>query len=216
MAASTQQRKSRADAKLDHRLVADLPFFAESNRVKKHKAAIYLAEDELTDRELCKSLNISTSTLHEWKQDADFQSVVDHYRSEIVADTLKLPIARKYERVKTLNDVHDGLLFIKATRSRRIREELAEGDSAVNATRRIFGDATPEEAASGLMVREESMSASGKKVVNYKLDSALIKAITDVEKQAAQELGQWTEQSSVEQTGGMRIEIVGIADEDMP
>lgn len=214
MAASTQQRKSRADAKLDHRLVADLPFFAESNRVKKHKAAIYLAEDELTDRELCKSLNISTSTLHEWKQDADFQSVVDHYRAEIVADTLKLPIARKYERVKQLNELNERYWTIVHDRAQRYALEAA--DTPESAMRGVFGDTTPAEAATGFLVRQPKIAANGKTVVEWAFDKALDSAIKETHKQAAQELGQWEEKSAVTTDGGMRIEIVGIADEDMP
>lgn len=213
MAASTQQRKSRADAKLDHRLVADLPFFAESNRVKKHKAAIYLAEDELSDRELCRRINISTATLHEWKQNSEFQSIVGHYTAEIISESLKLPIAKKHERIKALNDLFMRQQEAIAARAARNAAELDNADDPDVATRRFFGNYVPEEARTGLFVREVSMSASGKEVVNYKYDTAITKDIKDTLKQAAQELGQFDQTLNLNHGGEVSVDLMQTAQE---
>lgn len=196
MADATPQRKSRADAKLDHRVVADLPFFAGPNRSKKHKAAIHLAEGYLSERAIARELNIARSTLQEWKQEPDFIEVQTEYEQIIRADCLNLSIANKLDRLQTLDMLYRKGKEIIRARQERYGRELAEAESPENATRRFFGDDTPPEAATGLMVRNVTMSATGQKVVNWAYDSALAKDLKDTEKQAAQELGQWDEGKS--------------------
>ena len=210
MPKATGQRKSRADAKLDNRVVADLPFFAGQNRTKKHKAAIHLAEGFLTTSAVARELNISRSTLNEWRNDPDFQAVQAEYEEQIRADCLSLSIANKFDRLQTLDMLYRKGKQIISARQERYGREVAEAESAENATRRFFGDDTPPEAATGLMVKNVTMSATGQKVINWAYDSALAKDLKDTEKQAAQELGQWDEKSTVDmQQSITAIRIIG-------
>lgn len=206
---STRQRKSRADAKLDASVVADLPFFTGLNRTKKHRAAILLAEDEMTDREIAAALNISRTTLHEWKQEPEFQQVMGDYAGQIVAEALKLPIARKHVRVKELNDLNERYHRIIDERARRHAAALEDSPEA--AARAIFGDVTPAEAATGMLVAQPKIAANGKTVTEWAFDKALDSAIKETHKQAATELGQWQERTAVEQTTTM---VQVILDED--
>src|SRR5690606_30716834 len=157
--------------------------------------------------ELCKSLNISTSTLHEWKQNSEFQSIFGHYTAEIIAESLKLPIAKKHERIKALNDLFLRQQEAIAARAARNAAELDNADDPDVATRRFFGNYVPEEARTGLFVREVSMSASGKEVVNYKYDTAITKDIKDTLKQAAQELGQFDQTLNLNHGGEVSVEL---------
>jgi hypothetical protein len=52
-------------------------------------------------------------------------------------------------------------------------------------------------------------------VEEYEVDTGLLKALLDHEKQAAQELGQWSEKSKVEQ-GPMQVRIVWSDQEAQP
>lgn len=210
MSASPAQRKSRADAKLDNRVVADLPFFAGPNRTKKHRAAIHLAEGLLSERQIARELNMSRSTLHEWKQEPDFMDVQAEYEHIIRSESLDLAIANKAERMRVLNMLHEKGVQIIQQRAEWYANELAEGDSAVNATRRVFGDVTPPWAATGMLVRNETVNATGMKTVNWTYDNALAKDLRDTDKQAAQEMGQWDEKSTVDmQQTVTAIRIIG-------
>ena len=209
MSGGPAQRKSRAEAKLDSRVVADLPFFNGPNRSKKHKAAIYLAEGHLSERQIAQELSIARSTLQEWKQEPDFQDVQAEYEHQIRAECLSLSIANKFDRLQTLDMLYRKGKQIIQSRAERYSAELAV-DDAVNATRRIFGDVTPPEAATGMLVRTETVNASGMKTVNWSYDNALAKDLKDTEKQAAQELGQWEEKASVDmQQTVTAIRIIG-------
>lgn len=184
---------------------------AVQNGTKRQRAAILLAEDDLTDEQIAEVLNIGRTTLSRWKTDPEFNAAVGDYRGKIIADALRLPIAKKHERVKVLNDLHTRSLRVIADRAERHVEELDDPDSAINATRRIFGTDTPAEAATGLLVRQESVNASGMKTVNWAVDTGLMKEIRDLHKQAAQELGQWVERSASDVNQTTTVQIIGPA-----
>jgi hypothetical protein len=208
------QRKSRADAKLDAGVLDGLGFFRGQYRTKKHKAAILLAEDELTVTEVAKTLGISRSFLYEWKAEPEFQQIIGHYAGEIVADALKLPIAKKMWRVQVLNDGVLGDLEAKRLRGEYYASLLA--DNAETAMMREFGHAVPEWAATGKFVSQPKIAANGKTVTEWAYDRALESAIESKLKQAAQELGQWVEQSKqdINVSDGITREYILVDDDE--
>ena len=200
----SRQRKSRANAKLDASVVADLAFFAEPDGTKRHKAAILLAEDELTDRQIAAKLKIGRTTLHRWKQEPEFQQVMGDYRGQIVAEALKLPIAKKHERIRILNDS-----LMADLEARRLRGETyaARVGTPEEAARDMFGSMTPPWAATGKYVEQPEIAANGKMVTEWAYDKALESSINDKLKQAAQELGQVDQTLNVNHAGEVSIEI---------
>jgi hypothetical protein len=171
-----------------------------------------LAEDDLTDEAIAEVVGVTKRTITNWKQDPEFAALVGEYHGQIIAQALKLPIAKKHYRVATLNMIHDRTLQAIEHRASAYQMD----DSPLSHAVRVFGDDAPPEASTGLFMAKRSISATGKPVTDWVFDSALVKEIRELEKQAAQELGQWSEQSKVEVDGGMRLEIVGMADEDLP
>lgn len=98
-------------------------------------------------------------------------------RGKIIADALRLPIAKKHQRITELNDLNQ-----------RYRQIITE-----RAARHAAEDDAPAEASSGMLVRQPKISASGKVVTEWAFDKSLDSAIKETHKQAAQELGQWEE-----------------------
>ena len=194
MAARAGQRKSETE-------------ILSQNVPKRHRAAILCAEDELSDERIAETVGIARRTLTRWKTDPEFAALVGDYHGKIVGAALKLPIAKKHKRVAVLNDLHTKALQVIEKRAERYASDLDDAESADNAVRRMFGDATPEEAATGLMVRQETANTTGKVTVNWQFDRALVAEIRDLEKQAATELGQWQERAAVEQTTTM-VQII--------
>lgn len=210
----TTAHGQRNKRKSDPRTVLRLSQKFTKQTARKDKAAILLAEDELTDEAIASEVGVTRRTLANWKQDPEFAALVGDYHGKIIAQALKLPIARKHYRIAVLNDLHERALQSLDERGARYAQELAEEDSAEGATRRFFGNVTPQEAATGLFIREESVNATGMKTVNWRFDSAITKDIRDTEKQAAQELGQWEDTLNVNHGGTVQQEYVIV--EDVP
>lgn len=213
MADAPHQRKSRADATLDDRVVADLPFFTGRNRTKKHKAAILLAEDELTDRQIAEKLKMARSVLSEWKLNPDFAAVQKMYEDEIIAEALQLPIAKKTERLRGLNDLVTRYWQVIEQRGKTysLRAESPE-EAALN----VFGTSTPPWAASGMYVEQPKIAANGKTVTEWAFDKALDSAIKDAYREAAAETGQRTEKHEHTGPEGAPLTVILTEREDGP
>ena len=181
---------------------------------KKQLAAILIAEDKLTDEAIGEQVGVTRRTITTWRNDPEFQALISDAQEHIKAEALKLPIANKLDRIRELNDLNERNWRIIHDRAARYTTEAA--DSPEGALAKMYGDYTPTEAATGMLVKQMKISASGKTVTEWVYDKALASEIRDTQKQAAQELGQWTEQSKVDMDAGVRIEVVGVADEDMP
>lgn len=205
MSESPVQRKSRAGAKLDSRVVADLPFFAGTNRAKKHRCAILMAEGNLNDRQIARELKIARSTLQEWKADPDFIEVREDYEHAFRAEVMQYAIANKRERMKQLQDLNETYWQIKDQRAARYAAEAE--DTPENAVRGVFGDETPAEAATGMLVRQPKIAANGKTVVEWAFDKALDSAIKETLKQASQEAGDDEQTLNVNHSGDVNLAL---------
>lgn len=172
---------------------------AGQNETKRQIAAILVAEDKLpNDTAIAKEVGVARSTLSRWKEDPEFNALVGDAKGQIVAQALKLPIAQKHQRIKILNDLFQRNWQIIECRS--ARHATAMEDSPESAARAIFGDVTPLEATTGMLVARPKIAANGKTVVEWAYDAALESAIRDELKQAAQELGQLEETLNINHT----------------
>lgn len=186
--------------------------FSGRFRTKKYQAAILAAEDELTDDAIAAKVGVGRTTFYEWKRDPEFAAIVGDYQGEIIAEALKLPIAKKHERIRQLNDLQESYWQIIRDRGERYRAEAK--DSPDSALARAFGDHTPSEASTGMLVKQMKIAANGKTVTDWVFDRALDSAIKETHKQAAQELGQWEENLNVTHGGTLQQEYVIV--EDVP
>lgn len=185
------------------------PFIGQ-NRTKKHRAAILLAEDELSDDAIAETVGIVRSTLSEWKLDPEFAAVVGGYQGSIVAEALKLPIAKKHERIRQLNNLNETYWQIINDRASTYG---AMADTPEEAARSVFGSDTVPWARTGMMVRQPKISASGKTVVEWGFDKSLDSAIKETLKQAAAELGQADQTLNVNHTGELSVDLMRTAQE---
>jgi transposase len=160
---------------------------------QRHKAALLLAENELSDREIAATLKISRTTLHNWKQDADFAAQVGDHIGEIKARMMRRAIARKEHRIEVLDRLHTKLLTVVEERGAELAGESAGTDT-------------------GLVVRQIKQIGSGRDaqtVEEFAVDTGTIREIRALHEQAAKELGQWIDKSQVEDVTRV-VEIVGI------
>jgi hypothetical protein len=165
---------------------------------KRERAAILVAEDDFSDHVIAKTCGVTKKTLENWKQHPDFRGVVGDHVGQIQAAMLKLAIAKKHKRLAVLDELHTKSMQVVALRAAKYG---GDADTAEQAARRIFGNHVVPEAATGLLVKKESVTSSGMVVTEWQVDTALMKEIRALQEQAAKELGQWIEKSEQQHTG---------------
>lgn len=148
---------------------------------KHHEAALLLAEDEISDEEIAARCGVSRQTIANWKKDSGFAGLVGDQVGRLNAAMLRLPIAKKRERLKTLDKMHRKALGVIEARG-----ESMEGDAPG--------------AETGLLVRQVKQIGSGRDVQiieEYAIDVPLMREIRALEEQAAKELGQWVDKREI-------------------
>lgn len=162
------------------------------------KAIELLAAGNLTQQEIADQLGVDRSTLFRWRQDADFAARLDARVKEIGDEVRRIGIADRTRRIAALND--------RWNRLRRIIEDRADDESMEG----VPGGST------GLLARTLKGLGRGDDftvVAEYAVDTGLLAELRAVEKQAAQELGQWSEKH--EHSGSvtpLAIQVVNVID----
>jgi hypothetical protein len=154
---------------------------------EKIRAAQLVAEDELSDEKIAEAVGCARSTLWSWKKEPAVAALIDEIRAEIDAEILKRGIARRARRVRAQDD-----------RWMRM-QRLLDARAAAPEMQGVVGGDT------GLLVHRIKSLGAGENfctVDEYEVDGVLLRELREHEKQAAQELGQWTNQLDVT-TGGM-------------
>lgn len=151
---------------------------------QREEAALLLAKDELTDLQIAERLEIGQRTLVTWKLRPEFRQRIDDIQTEIRDRIRRHGIAVVENRVAALGD-----------RLRRMQQVIVERGASPE-MENVPGGRT------GLLVRDFKGTGEDKESVYY-VDTALLREMREHEKQAAQELGQWTEKS--ETNGGLTL-----------
>jgi hypothetical protein len=153
---------------------------------KSENAALLIAEGELSDEKIAERVGAGRTTLFEWRRHPDFAARVQAHLDEFRAAVRRRGIAIVENRVRALQD--------RWERMQRVITERAASPQMQD----VPGGRT------GLLVHNVKSIGGGvhaERVDLYELDAALLKELRDHEKQAAQELGQWTEKSDVTSDG---------------
>ena len=159
----------------------------------RKRAAVLLAEDALTDQQIADTLGIDRATLHHWKKRPEFAAAVRRLADELGEVARRHAIGRKTRRLQALDARWHAL-------QRLIAERAADP-----ALQHVPGGQT------GLLVRTLKSIGGGpavREVEDFTLDAALLKELREHEKQAAQELGQWSERRQVTGQDGGALEVV--------
>jgi hypothetical protein len=160
---------------------------------KTTRAAALVAEDRLTDAAIAVECGVTERQLERWKKHEDFKARVAEHVAVFRQTVLSRGIARLENRVAALQDRWDGMKTV-------IQERGAEMDGE-----------TPG-GGTGLLVRQIKAIGSGesaREAQEYAVDTGLLKELREHEKQAAQELGQWTDRQDVT-SGGEAISFVTV------
>lgn len=165
---------------------------------QKHERAVELVVDgRKSDEEIAFELGIHRATLHRWKERPDFARRVDELRQKFRTEIEERGILERRNRLAALDD-----------RWQRMKA-LIDARAADPQLQDVPGGAT------GLLVRSLRGLGRGDEfqiVEDVALDAALLKELREHEKQAAQELGQWTEKRELTGKDGGPVVVAGIPD----
>lgn len=153
-------------------------------QAKHHNAAHEIAAGN-GDVAAASAAGVTDRTIRNWKKDEDFQGLIDDIRSDLDRLTMQRWIAQKHRRIDVLMEQADGM--------RRLRNARAEDLD------HIPGGNT------GLLVHQVKsigFAENNQVIDEYVFDSALSRELRETLKQAAQELGQWTEKQDITSGGG--------------
>lgn len=176
--------------KIDNPLLPRKPFVWNTF---KDKAALLLAEDELTDEVIAGQCGVSRQAMAAWKLHPDFQERITDHITAARKVVLNSGIGLVQNRVKAYQD--------RWNRMKRVIIERAADPKMAS----IAGGST------GLLVHDIKSVGSGansREVDVYEVDTGLLKEMRELEKQAAQDLGQWTEKADV--TSGGKTMVVKV------
>jgi len=168
---------------------------------QREQAAQLVADDSLSDESIASRVGVSRQTLAVWKRKPAFQQRVtehlDAAREAIKAEG----IANRINRVNALNDRWERMQTV-------IAERAADTSSGTYTTAPTEDGETERIVApgwsTGLLVRTEKQIGAGDKaihVIEFAVDTGLLRELRAHEEQAAKELGQWTEKRDVTSDG---------------
>jgi muconolactone delta-isomerase len=105
---------------------------------KREKAALMVAEDDESDRDIARKCNIAKSTLELWKQDEAFKARVAAHRVAFRERILSTGFADKVERVRVLDRLAAATLHELAKLGGFYREEVKIAANGEHVSYQVF------------------------------------------------------------------------------
>lgn len=183
----------------------------------QERAAILVADDAKPDRQIAAALHVDKRTLERWKQIPLFAQRVDEVRAQMAAALEAEGISNRQNRVKAQNERWD---LLRRLIDERSRDPLLRGIPG-GSTGLLVGEPVVIKvygADQGEAGEPDVLVPTKRSEIVYKLvfDRSVLQELRELEKQVAQELGQWAPKTKTEVTGkdGGDIQVKGAFDYD--
>lgn len=169
---------------------------------RREQAALLVAQDELSNEEIAAACGVKRQTLDFWKTFPQFKERVAEHVRAIREAVLTQGIANKVKRVKAMDDRWNKL------------KRIADERGAAAAMRSVSGGTT------GYIVRQVKFDKFGGQIDEYAVDTGLLSELRALEKQAAQEVGDWVERKEHAGPGGgpipvAQVDLTNATDDDL-
>lgn len=163
-------------------------------------AAALVAADRLTNEQIGAAVGVARKTIERWKAEPAFAARVQEITEAARAEAMRQGIAVKAERIRDYQELRARawrLIEARAAAGQQAVDAAATDDDAARVLRSMFGrGALPPGIETGLMVK--TIKVVGKVTEEeWAVDTGLLSEIRNLDKQAAQELGEWTEKREV-------------------
>lgn len=149
---------------------------------KRERAAILLAEDQLSDQQIANSIGVSRQSIVRWKKNKRFAERVAELNEIMCEQALKHGIARRETRVAVQHELQSKLLTVIAERAADAELQGVPGGKT------------------GLVCKTVKGIGKGddfRVVEVFETDTPTVKALLALHEQAAKEMGQIVERHEV-------------------
>lgn len=168
---------------------------------RRDRCAVLVAEDKLTNEEIAAAIGVARQTVDYWKTRQEFKERVQSHIEAFREAVLNKGIADVVKRVSALDD--------RWNRMKQVIEERAVSPQMQN----VAGGKT------GLLVHQVKAVGKGEDfqlIDLYVVDDGLLSEMRATEKQAAIEVGQWDEKSTVKTEGSVAVKVIkGVSMDDL-
>lgn len=174
---------------------------------EREALALALAKGETIEAAI-RAVGVSKATAWRWRNYPEFQERVAAEAEAIRAAIRAEGITNKQNRLDALNERHRKMTEVIVARAKanqwRERVEQVDEDDDFD-----FQGYTAAGAETGLMAHTVTYLKDGRRE-EWAVDVGLLKEMRETEKQAAQEMGQWTEkrEDTVNTTAAVRITTI--------
>lgn len=171
---------------------------------RSRRAAVRLADDVLTDEQIAFEAGITRRQLNRWKDNPTFAACVQAISLDFEAATKEIAIADKRLRLHALDDLFQRQYQVieeRATEYAAMARQRAKEQGRTSDLDNLMGRrSVPAGGTSGMITRQ--VKTQGPLVIEeFADDTALVKSLLDIMKQAAQETGQWEAKVGVKHSG---------------
>lgn len=157
---------------------------------QKRRAAQMLAQGDLLDIEIAAQLGVDRSTLARWRLHPTFLLGIKHFADGLTDALAEYGIKIKTKRLEDYDTINMLLDQIREERAAAACIAIEEDPDLA----RVGGFRT------GLIVKQDRVIGTGsnaQKTTEYKIDDAWLTAKLALNKQVAQETGQWIHQANI-------------------
>lgn len=167
---------------------------------KRLKACQHVAEDALTDEQIAADVGVTRQTITNWRKHPEFEARRKALVSELQERVKQEGLGRLDKRKAAAEDRHRRMTQVILARADEMADEVAGGES-------------------GLLVRQYKSIGTGpnaRQVEEYHVDAVLLRELREIEKQIAQDAGQFAEKQEISGPGGESLLVVFRDREDGP
>ncbi len=181
-----------------------------------------MADDRLSNERIAQIVGVTRKTIDNWKTEPAFAAQVQEIVQAARAAAMAHGIAVKEERIRGYQERQRLLWQVIHARAERGRVLTVLAETGLTPGGLPLPDGQtpktpPPGIDTGLMVKQTKISSLGTVIEEWAVDTGLLSEMRAVEKQAAQELGQWTEKRELsgKDGGPVQIDLSGLSDEEL-
>lgn len=174
---------------------------------RKERAALRLAEDELSDELIASEAGVTRRALTKWKDHPEFRARIQSNLAEIHAAMMRKPIAKRAYRIKRLNDLEEKSWQVIEARAGQYAH-IPGGDSGL-----LVGQLKQVKHVKDSYDNDDGPRVWTEEHWEYAVDTGVMREIRSIYDQAATETGQKVER--VESAVMMAVQLVGVSPDDI-
>lgn len=171
----------------------------------REKAAELLAQDELSDEAIASQVGVSRRQVVRWKAEPAFAARVRELAESSLAELRAKGLLERVNRLEALRDVADRIHRVMSERGEsELMAEVAGGRTGLLVAKPVLVRVYEADEAMGDVLIPVKQSRIA---YEYAVDTATLRELRETMKQAAQELGEWSEKHEVGGKGGGPIGV---------